>query len=150
MEMGGCEGCMSFELVTLVAACVLCLIELLSPATRPVFSEAIVGRPALVTLKCLRSRASQDAWKKRSETSLKRSRYLRLRSSLFTSSTVRAPSANGGLYLSARLAYLLHYAAGVPLLRSLVWNVAFLEMAFFWSRRSGPYSAPIRITAFRR
>ena len=31
-----------------------------------------------------------------------------------------------GLYISARLVYLLLYAAGVPLLRSLVWNVAFL------------------------
>ena len=29
-----------------------------------------------------------------------------------------------GLYLSARLVYLLIYAAGVPLIRSLVWNVA--------------------------
>jgi uncharacterized MAPEG superfamily protein len=31
-----------------------------------------------------------------------------------------------GLYFSARLAYLLLYAAGVPLLRSLVWNAAFV------------------------
>ncbi len=31
-----------------------------------------------------------------------------------------------GLYFSARLVYLLLYAAGVPLLRSLVWNVAFV------------------------
>jgi uncharacterized MAPEG superfamily protein len=30
------------------------------------------------------------------------------------------------LYLWARVAYLLLYAAGVPLLRSLVWNVALL------------------------
>jgi hypothetical protein len=30
-----------------------------------------------------------------------------------------------GLYFSARLVYLLLYAAGIPLLRSLVWNVAF-------------------------
>ena len=31
-----------------------------------------------------------------------------------------------GLYFSARLVYLLLYAAGVPLLRSLIWNVAFV------------------------
>jgi len=31
-----------------------------------------------------------------------------------------------GLYFSARVVYLLLYAAGVPLLRSLVWNVAFV------------------------
>jgi uncharacterized MAPEG superfamily protein len=31
-----------------------------------------------------------------------------------------------GLYFSARLVYLLLYAAGVPLLRSLVWNIAFV------------------------
>ena len=31
-----------------------------------------------------------------------------------------------GLYFSARLVYLLLYALGVPFLRSLIWNVAFL------------------------
>jgi uncharacterized MAPEG superfamily protein len=31
-----------------------------------------------------------------------------------------------GLYFSARLVYLLLYAAGVSLLRSLIWNVAFV------------------------
>ena len=31
-----------------------------------------------------------------------------------------------GLYFSARLVYLLLDTAGVPLLRSLVWNVAFV------------------------
>src|SRR5262245_23353954 len=31
-----------------------------------------------------------------------------------------------GLYFFARLAYLLLYAAGAPLLRSVVWNIAFL------------------------
>jgi uncharacterized MAPEG superfamily protein len=31
-----------------------------------------------------------------------------------------------GLYFSARSVYLLLYAAGVPLLRSLVWNAAFI------------------------
>ena len=34
-----------------------------------------------------------------------------------------------GLYFSARLVYLLLYAAGVPLVRSLVWNVAFVGIA---------------------
>jgi uncharacterized MAPEG superfamily protein len=34
-----------------------------------------------------------------------------------------------GLYFLARLIYLLLYAAGVPLLRSLVWNVAFVGIA---------------------
>ena len=32
----------------------------------------------------------------------------------------------GGLYFWARLVYLILYAAGIPLLRSLVWNVAFI------------------------
>lgn len=34
-----------------------------------------------------------------------------------------------GLYFSSRVVYLLLYAVGVPLLRSLVWNVAFLGIA---------------------
>ncbi|TIV62163.1 MAG: hypothetical protein E5V86_22200, partial [Mesorhizobium sp.] len=34
-----------------------------------------------------------------------------------------------GLYFSARLVYLPLYAFGVPLLRSLVWNVAFVGIA---------------------
>ncbi|MDE3114244.1 MAG: MAPEG family protein [Pseudomonadota bacterium] len=43
-----------------------------------------------------------------------------------------------GLYVSARLVYLLLYAAGVPLIRSLIWNVAFvgiilLLIAAVWS-----------------
>lgn len=42
------------------------------------------------------------------------------------------------LYFSARLVYLPLYAAGVPLIRSLVWNVAFvgivlLLLAAVWS-----------------
>lgn len=50
-----------------------------------------------------------------------------------------------GLYFSARLVYLLLYAAGIPLLRSLVWNVAFVGIVFIllssvWS--FGPCSAP--------
>ena len=34
-----------------------------------------------------------------------------------------------GLYFAARLVYVLLYAAGVPLIRSLVWNVAFVGIA---------------------
>lgn len=34
-----------------------------------------------------------------------------------------------GLYFSARLVYFPLYAFGVPLLRSLVWNVAFIGIA---------------------
>jgi uncharacterized MAPEG superfamily protein len=45
-----------------------------------------------------------------------------------------------GLYFSARLVYLPLYAAGVPLVRSLVWNVAFagivlLLVASLWPGR---------------
>jgi uncharacterized MAPEG superfamily protein len=35
------------------------------------------------------------------------------------------------LYLGARVAYLLLYAAGIPLIRSLVWNVAAVGMLLF-------------------
>jgi uncharacterized MAPEG superfamily protein len=34
-----------------------------------------------------------------------------------------------GLYFSARLVYLLLYASSVPLIRSLVWNIAFAGIA---------------------
>jgi uncharacterized MAPEG superfamily protein len=42
------------------------------------------------------------------------------------------------LYLIARVAYVLLYAAGVPLVRSLVWNVATVSIllfviALFWT-----------------
>jgi uncharacterized MAPEG superfamily protein len=45
--------------------------------------------------------------------------------------------SGSGLYFSARLVYLPLYAAGVPLLRSLVWNAAFvgivlLLLALVW------------------
>jgi uncharacterized MAPEG superfamily protein len=38
-------------------------------------------------------------------------------------------SATGELYFSARLVYFPLYAFGVPLLRSLVWNIAFAGTA---------------------
>jgi uncharacterized MAPEG superfamily protein len=50
-----------------------------------------------------------------------------------------------GLYFSTSLLY----AAGVPLLRSLVWKPRSLELSFFCSRRSGPCSARIPTAAFR-
>ena len=37
-----------------------------------------------------------------------------------------------GLYFLARLIFLLLYAAGVPLLRSLVWNVAFRKSSLIF------------------
>src|SRR5258708_28038842 len=37
-----------------------------------------------------------------------------------------------GLYVSARLVYLFLYAAGVPLVRSLVWNVAFVGIVLLF------------------
>jgi uncharacterized MAPEG superfamily protein len=43
-----------------------------------------------------------------------------------------------GLYVSARVVFLVLYVAGIPLLRSLVWNIAFVGivlilMASLWS-----------------
>jgi uncharacterized MAPEG superfamily protein len=35
-----------------------------------------------------------------------------------------------GLYFSARVVYLALYVAGVPLLRSIVWNIAFVGIVF--------------------
>jgi uncharacterized MAPEG superfamily protein len=43
-----------------------------------------------------------------------------------------------GLYFSARVAYLPLYAAGVPLLRSLVWNVAFVGIGLLLLASSWP------------
>ncbi|AZO01729.1 hypothetical protein EOA27_27265 [Mesorhizobium sp. M2A.F.Ca.ET.037.01.1.1] len=43
-----------------------------------------------------------------------------------------------GLYFSARLVYLPLYAFGVPLLRSLVWNVAFVGIAMLLSASVWP------------
>jgi len=37
-----------------------------------------------------------------------------------------------GLYFSARLVYVLLYAAGIPLLRSLVWNIAFIGIVLLF------------------
>jgi uncharacterized MAPEG superfamily protein len=37
-----------------------------------------------------------------------------------------------GLYFSARVVYLPLYAAGVPLLRSIVWNVAFVGIVLLF------------------
>jgi uncharacterized MAPEG superfamily protein len=38
-------------------------------------------------------------------------------------------STGAKLYLAARVAYVPLYAAAIPLLRSLVWNIAFVGIA---------------------
>jgi len=43
-----------------------------------------------------------------------------------------------GLYFSARVVYLLLYAAGVFLLRSLVWNVAFVGIVLLFLASAWP------------
>jgi len=121
---------MSFELAMLAASCVLCLVQIvisshaasLQRGYRWTASSRDVEAPPLTGVAGRLERALRNF--------LETFPVSRLRSCLCTFSAVRAPSANGELvYVLARLVYLPLYAAGVPLIRSLVWNVAFVGIA---------------------
>ncbi|WP_206075245.1 MAPEG family protein [Mesorhizobium tamadayense] len=98
-----------------------------SPRIRRAFSEVTAGRPAPETPKSLRSRG----WQGRLERALRSfvETFPVFVAAVFLVHAVGHEAAlskwGAGLYFSARLVYLPLYAFGVPLLRSLVWNVAF-------------------------
>jgi uncharacterized MAPEG superfamily protein len=119
---------MSFELVMLAASCVLCLIQIIisSHATslqrgyRWTASSRDAETPPLTGVAGRLERALRN--------------FLET-FPVFVAAVLPVPVLGresalsewgAGLYLSARLVYLPLYAAGVPLLRSLVWNVAFV------------------------
>lgn len=119
---------MSFELVMLAASCVLCLIQIIisSHATslqrgyRWTASSRDAETPPLAGVAGRLERALRNFL----ETFPVFVAAVLLVHVLGRESALSEWGA--GLYLSARLVYLPLYAAGVPLLRSLVWNVAFV------------------------
>lgn len=119
---------MSFELAMLAASCMLCLIQIIisSHATslqrgyRWTASSRDAEMPPLTGVAGRLERALGNFL----ET------FPIFVAAVFLVHVLGRESAlsewGAGLYLSARLVYLPLYAAGVPLLRSLVWNVAFV------------------------
>lgn len=119
---------MSFELVMLAASCVLCLIQIiiashaasLQRGYRWTASSRDAELPPLTGVAGRLERALRNFL----ET------FPVFVAAVFLVHVLGRESAlsewGAGLYLSARLVYLPLYAAGVPLLRSLVWNVAFV------------------------
>ncbi|GLS35350.1 membrane protein [Mesorhizobium tianshanense] len=119
---------MSFELVMLAASCVLCLIQIiisshaasLQRGYRWTASSRDAEMPPLTGVAGRLERALGNFL----ETFPVFVAAVLLVHVLGRESALSEWGA--GLYLSARLVYLPLYAAGVPLLRSLVWNVAFV------------------------
>ncbi|RWB30542.1 MAG: hypothetical protein EOQ42_26015 [Mesorhizobium sp.] len=119
---------MSFELVALAASCVVCLIQIiisshaasLQRGYRWTASSRDAEMPPLTGVAGRLERALRNFL----ET------FPVFVAAVFLVHALGRESAlsewGAGLYLSARLVYLPLYAAGVPLLRSLVWNVAFV------------------------
>ncbi|RUV75358.1 MAG: hypothetical protein EOR30_21385 [Mesorhizobium sp.] len=119
---------MSFELVALAASCVVCLIQIiisshaasLQRGYRWTASSRDAEMPPLTGVAGRLERALRNFL----ET------FPVFVAAVFLVHVLGRESAlsewGAGLYLSARLVYLPLYAAGVPLLRSLVWNVAFV------------------------
>ena len=119
---------MSFELGMLVASCVLCLVQIvislhaasLQRGYRWTASSRDAGVPRLTGTAGRLERALRNFL----ET------FPVFVAAVFLVHVLGRESAlsewGAGLYFSARLIYLLLYAAGVPLLRSLVWNAAFV------------------------
>jgi uncharacterized MAPEG superfamily protein len=118
---------MSFELAMLAASCVLCLIQIiisshavsLQRGYRWTASSRDAKVPALTGVADRLERALRNFL----ETFPVFVTAILLVHILGRESALSEWGA--GLYFSARLVYLPLYAAGVPLLRSLVWNVAF-------------------------
>lgn len=119
---------MSFELAMLAASCVLCLVQIivsshaasLQRGYRWTASSRDAEVPPLTGLAGRLERALRNFL----ET------FPVFVSAIFLVHVLGRESAlsewGAGLYFSARVVYLLLYAVGVPLLRSLVWNVALI------------------------
>ncbi len=131
---------MRFELAMLAAACLLCLLQIviashaasLQRGYRWTASSRDAEVPALTGVAGRLERALRNFL----ET------FPVFVAAVFLVHVLGRESAvsewGAGLYVSARLVYLLLYAAGVPLIRSLIWNVAFvgiilLLIAAVWS-----------------
>jgi uncharacterized MAPEG superfamily protein len=119
---------MSFELAMLAASCVLCLIQVvisshagsLQRGYRWTASSRDAEVPALTGVAGRLERALRNFLE---------TFPVFVAAVLLVHVLGREGALSGwgaGLYFSARLLYLPLYAAGVPLLRSLVWNVAFV------------------------
>src|SRR5215203_2937350 len=106
---------------------VLGLAQIIVASKPRVCSAVIDGRPVLETRRCPRCGVWPGAWIGHYATSWRRFRCSPPSSSRPTSRPHTTPYREGcALYLWARVAYVPLYAAGVPLLRSLVWNVVTL------------------------
>src|SRR5262245_5025118 len=119
---------MSFELAMLVAGCILCLVQIVIASHAASFqrgyrwtaSSRDAEVPPLTGVAGRLERALQN---------LLETFPVFVAAVLLVHMLERQSGLSewgAGLYFFARLAYLLLYAAGVSLLRSLVWNIAFL------------------------
>lgn len=119
---------MSFELAMLVASCVLCLIQIVVSSHAASFQRGYrwtaSSRDAEVSPLTGVAGRLERALRNFLET------FPVFVVAVFLVHVLGRESAlsewGAGLYFSARLVYLPLYAAGVPLLRSLVWNAAFV------------------------
>jgi uncharacterized MAPEG superfamily protein len=131
---------MSFELAMLAASSVLCLIQIvisshaasLQRGYRWTASARDAGVPSLTGVAGRLERALRNFL----ET------FPVFVAAVFLVHALDRQSAlsewGAGLYFSARLVYLPLYAAGVPLLRSLVWNVAFVGIVLLFLASAWP------------
>jgi len=122
---------MSFELAMLVASCVLCLIQIVaashSASLQRGYRWTASSRDAAVPPLTGVAGRLERALRNFLETFPVFAAAVLLVHVLGREGALSEWGA--GVYFSARVVYLLLYAAGVPLLRSLVWNVAFVGIA---------------------
>jgi uncharacterized MAPEG superfamily protein len=119
---------MSFELVVLVASCVLCFVQIVLASHAASLQRGYLwtasARDAEVPPLTGVAGRLERALRNFLET------FPLFVAGVFLAHVLGREGSlsewGAGLYFSARLVYLPLYAAGVPLLRSLVWNVAFV------------------------
>src|SRR6266545_4058367 len=119
---------MSFELAMLAASCVLCLVQIIvsshAASVQRGYRWTASSRDAEVSPLTGVAGRLERALQNFLETFPVFVAAVFLVHALGRQSVLSEWGA--GLYFSARLVYLPLYAAGVPLLRSIVWNVAFV------------------------
>ena len=127
---------MSFELAMLAVSCVLCLVQIViashAASLQRGYRWTASARDEMVAPLTGVAGRLERALRNFLETFSVFAAAVLLVHTLGRESTLSAWGA--GLYVSARLVFLPLYAFGVPLVRSLVWNVAFAGIMIAFGR----------------
>ena len=121
---------MSLELIVLAAASLWGFLQLVAAAQAANAQYGLKWAASPATPRCRRSHASPGASTVTSAITWKRFRSLPRRSSLLRPQALINELTHWGsiAYIVGRIAYTVLYISGIPLIRSLFWNIAAFGM----------------------